>query len=110
MSNNGTTVTYHISILAVEYYHRMTMGVVEILLSNSDNTVTFQSRIKYNRPESDLFWVSFELITHYSDKLLAERMVFDFVERQRICSSPSPPDRLCWSRSLLLSGYQKLLP
>lgn len=46
LSNNGTTVTYHISILAVQYYHRMTVGVVEILLSNNDNKIMCQSRMK----------------------------------------------------------------
>ena len=64
----------------------MTIGVVDILLSDNDITVMYQSRIKYNRQESDLFLVSVELITHYSDKLPAELLVFDFVERQRIYS------------------------
>lgn len=56
LSNNGTTVTCHISILAVQYYHRMSVGVVEILLSNSDNTIMCQGRMKCNKHESDLSW------------------------------------------------------
>ena len=59
LPHNGTTVAYHISILAVQYYHRMTVVVVEIILSNNDNTIICQSCIKCNRHESDLFFSPF---------------------------------------------------